>query len=257
MAESKFVDGFLNEIKAALYRETGDTALRLTNAERLLQLEAERLAAEYEVRHIRVLTDRYRTEKCDTLLVDYLVQIDDYDVRIKLLDAPEGEPKLKSKQLAQYRRFLVENPNTAALILTWITDELLSIPISLVRISYLEHKSVRLDWFLGDYARPLLEALSTIIERQEKAWTVEISAKQGINRKVSNYPRIFGQAFERAIEQECGRPFRKPMRKVAAQTYDLHHEKRVIMKTFEDAMSGRSSKTLETQLTRILGVGRE
>jgi hypothetical protein len=257
MNESRFIDGFLSELKATLSEETGDAILRRINAERLLQLAAEQLVAEHEARHIRVLNEDRVADKPGVQLADYLIQIDDYDVRVELLDAPEDKPILKSEQLVQYKRLLQENPSTAALILTWTTNDLLSIPMSLARIAYLERGSMPLRQLIERHAHPFSEVLSEVIERQEKVWKVEIGLEEGITGQISNYPQVFKQAFERAIAHECERSFRKPMRKEAARTYDLNREKRTIMRIFKEAMSGTPSKALQTQLMHKLKGGRK
>ena len=82
------LDGFLTEFKATLSQPSGAAVLRRINAERLLSLIAEEFVASHEAERIRILPDNRVAGPSGS---DFLLQIDDYDIRIEFLDAPDGQ----------------------------------------------------------------------------------------------------------------------------------------------------------------------
>lgn len=123
MTEGRFVDEFLSELKASLTEPSGAAVLRRIDAERLLRLLVEEFLEIQGNKHVRVLPDSRLVEEDGNLVADFLFQIDDYDVRVELLDAPNGKPVLALDQVKQFRQLLEDNPNTTALIVTWSTDD--------------------------------------------------------------------------------------------------------------------------------------
>ena len=125
------VDEFLFELKASLSEASGEAILRRINAERLLRILAEEFVETHQAERVRVLPDSRLVGESEA---DLLLQIDDYDIRLQLLDAPENEPVLSIDQLGEFLDLMENNPSTISLILVWMTDDLLSIPLRVSEI---------------------------------------------------------------------------------------------------------------------------
>jgi hypothetical protein len=183
---------------------------------------------------------------------DFLLQIDDYDLRLELLDTPDGRPTLDSDRLPALRKLLEDNPSTVALILTWTTDELISLPLSLMRIDYLqEHPDERVELLMR--VRPLYEVLLRLIERHERVWSVEIEEGTATKTGAAHYREQFETSYRQAVAAECVRGYRSPARKEAAASFPLESETQRILSAFESAMRGVEAQELRRA---ILGVSR-
>jgi len=246
MAEEPLpVDEFLSELKASLSEASGEAVLRRINAERLLRLLAEEFMESHQAERIRILTDNRLVGEAEA---DLLFQIDDYDIRLQLLDAPENIPVLSVNQLPDLLRLLENNPSTVALILVWTTDDLVSVPMSVARIRYLIENPGRLPGFISS-AQPLPDVLRDVVARQVKVWEVGLGTPLRPEIALVDSRRLFEEAFRKAVERECGRRYRSPARKEAAQRFPVEKEKRMITTAFKEAVAGKSTETLKQRLS--------
>jgi len=241
------IDGFLSELKASLSEPTGEAVLRRINAERLLHLLAEEFIETHQAERIRILPDRRLVGKSEA---DLLLQVDDYDIRLQLLDAPENRPMLAVDQLSRFLDLLENNPSTIALILVWTTDDLLSVPLNVPRILFLLENPNRLPHLLSS-AQPLLNVLSEVVARQSKVWEAKLDTTPHPEAMPGDSRQLFEEAFGKAVEVERQRSYKFPARKEAAQRFPVEREKRVIMEALKEALGGESFESLKKRLTGL------
>jgi hypothetical protein len=240
------VDSLLAELKASLSQVGGEAALRRINAERLLLLLADEFMESRQADRIRILPDNRLAGEPGA---DFLLQIDDYDIRLQFLDAPEGVPLLNAEQLPDFLNLLEDNPSTVALILVWTTDDLHAVPLSVLRTRFLAQHPDRLIALKAE-ARPLPEVLRTLVERQTKSWEAGLDKAPHTAAKATDMRRLFEEAIGDAIETERGRSYRYAERKLAAQRFPVEEEKRLIFSVLGEALEGASAQEMARRLTR-------
>lgn len=241
------IDSLLTELTASLTQPTGDAVLRRINAERLLRLLTDEFIAAHEADRVRVLPD---DRLGDQQGADFLVQIDDYDIRLLFLDAPEGRPILDVGMLPALLKLLEDNPSTVALVLVWTTDDLSAVPLSVVRIRFLSQNPDRLpDLLVG--ASPLPETLRALVEQQSRLWKVDLGETPHTAAQAKDVRCLFEEAIGASIDTECQRSYRYAERKLAAAHFPQEEEKRLIFAVLRDALDGAKSDELVPRLTRI------
>jgi hypothetical protein len=241
------LDDFLTEFQASLGQPTGEAVLRRINAERLLRLLADEFVSSHQAERVRILPDNRFVGEAGA---DFLLQIDDYDIRLEFLDAPEDRPALASDQLPAFRALLEDNPNTVALVLVWTTDELLAVPLSVRRVRFLSQNPNRLPDLLSD-AKPLSDVLRAIVTDQIKLWEVELDTTLGPVAQDADTRRLFEGAMEKAIKAERQRSYRYPERKQAAKEFPVAEETKIILDALQEALGSASTKRIVQRLTRI------
>jgi hypothetical protein len=241
------LDGFLAEFKATLSQPSGEAILRRINAERLLSLIAEEFIESHQADRIRVLADNQVVGQSGA---DFLLQIDDYDIRLEFLDAPGGEPYLDQDLLPQLASLLKDNPSTIAVVMVWTTDDLQALALSSEDIQGISESKDRIRDLLTR-ARPLAEVLRGIVDSQTRLWDVNLKHVEPTAAKPFEMRRMFEQAIGRAIDAERGRSYRFAERKLAAQQFPVEQEKRLIFSVLADALDEGSTQELVTRLTRL------
>ena len=184
--------------------------------------------------------------------IDLLLQVEDYEVCLKLLEAPEGRPALSPDEVGPMLEAMEEHPNAVALVLVWATENLLSIPFSLRRLSSLEQGERRLANLLAR-ARPLAEVLTEVIERQSRRWVEEVEIRHGPPQGVVDLKSEFGRQLEAAIKEERARPYTRWERKLAALRYPQDVERELIAAALDEAMLGSRQDLLVGLLSRLPG----
>ena len=169
MNENNTLSGLMNEFMASLSQDSQDAMMRRVNAERLIRLYAEQFIDQHQSESIRILPDQRLAGEA---IADFLIQVDDYDLRMVLLDSPGGKPNLTTDQLKKWIDLLEDNPSTAMMIVVWTTDELLALSFSMKQLQTLLMSPERIDeWLAG--ASPLNIVIPEIIQRQVKKWDIE------------------------------------------------------------------------------------
>lgn len=245
------IDGFISEINASLQQPDTSAFLRRVNAERMIVLIINELIEEHQAESIRILPDNRLTGVAGA---DFLLQIDDYDLRLELLDAPGDHLRLGPEQLNTSILLLEENPSTLALILVWSTDTLLSVPLSLTRIRYLSQNSDKTDELLRQ-AQPLKEVISELIRRQIKIWDVESTQFPQTTGQSVDLFKIFSEEIGKAIDAEMHRNYHIEERRQAAQQFPYQLEKQLILSVLQDALQGVSADKLSDRLVRVSNRG--
>lgn len=225
---------------------------RRVNAERLLKLMVEELIRSNQSECIRVLTDNRLVGEPGA---DFLFQVDDYDLRLELLDAPDNELILPANKLPQLLSLLENNPNTVALILVWTTDDLQAIPLSVTRIRFVAQNPTRLSNLLAT-AKPLAVVLHELISWQVKSWEINLDQKLASATKFIDTYHLFEEAIGEAIDAERQRSYRQIERKQAAQRFPAEEEKQLIFSILEEALNGVPAKELVPKLMHLSRRGR-
>jgi hypothetical protein len=241
------VDEFLSELKASLSEDSGEAMLRRINAERLLRLLADEFIEAHQAERIRILPDSRLVGEPGA---DFLLQIDDYDIRLLFLDVPDAAPALDVSQLPDFLRLLEDNPSTVALVLVWTTDDLRSVPLSVRRTRFLTQNPDRLPSLLA-VTKPLPETLRALVARQTKLWEAGLDQAPRTTAKSADMRRLFEEAIGAAIEAERQRSYRYTERKLAARRFPVEEEKRLIFAVLGEALNGALAQELVLRLTRL------
>lgn len=241
------LDSFLDEFEATLSQEDSQAILRRINAERLLHLLAESLNESLPENQIRFLPDK---RMAGVAGADFLMQVDDYDIRLQLLDAPDGRPGLDKEQLPGYLTIMEGNPNTVALVLIWTTDELSAVPLSIRRIRFLLEKPDRLSSLMNKL-EPVEDVLTKAVREQVKQWDVSLDPPPGIIQETTDLRQAFASALAKAMTVEKGRRYQLPARKSAAEKYPRVREKTILMNALDLALSGVAGDPLIDALSEL------
>ena len=94
---------------------------------------------------------------------DLLIQVDDFDLRVVIVDSMDGELTIGSDDLGTFVFLLEDNPNTVALVITWATDELDSIALTFGQLTHLAAEEDRID-----FATKELSDFKTVIGDTER-----------------------------------------------------------------------------------------
>lgn len=247
MKDNNPLDGFLNEMMASMSQDTRDAMMRRVNAERLIKLIAENLVEKHVAESIRILPDNRLT---DQDAADYLVQVDDYDMRLVLLDSPDGMVKVTKDLLRHWNELFESNASTTVLIAVWTNDELSSIPFTTKRIRSIIELESKVEK-IAEIAKPFEQVISEVIYKQTKGWKIPaLESKQPTTEKRDLYS-VFSNKITSAIDYEAGRRYLNQERAQAAQNYPAEREKRVLLGILREAIEGVSEQELEEGLTKL------
>ncbi len=238
---------FLSEFTHSLTQPNGDAVLRRINAERLLRLLADEFVEAHQAARIRILPDNRLVGEAGA---DFLMQIDDYDIRLQFVDAPRGVPEFELNQLPAVQNLLEDNPSTVALVLVWTTDDLKALELSMTRIRYVLGNPDRIDSLLQQ-TRPLPDVLRDLVNRQVKLWEIGLEEKPHTSVQSTDMRQMFERAIAEAIDAERQRSYRHTERKMAAQNFPADEEKRLMLFVLSEALNGVPSADLENRLTRL------
>ncbi len=247
MIENSEFDKIVNELSASLSKESRGAMMQRINTERLIKLLFEDLVEKHEAESIRILSDNRLT---DQESADYLVQVDDYDLRLVLLDTPDGKVKITEKLLQHWVALLEANPSTTVLIAVWTNDELSSIPFTTRRIKSIIESKDKIEK-IAEIAKPFDYTISDVIHRQTKGWNIpRIEQNQPSTGKRDLYS-LFSEKIISAIDYEASRRYITEERVKAAQNYPADQEKRVLLNILREAIDGASAKELEDRLIKL------
>lgn len=247
MSETDEISGFLSEFSASLSQDTQEAFQRRINAERMIKLLSDELIEQHEAESIRVLPDRRLAGKD---AADFLVQVDDYDLRLILLDAPEGKLSVTPDHLREWADLLEANPSTNLVIAVWTDDELSALSFSMAQLQSLTKSPEQLRKVLAE-VRPLRQVISDVIRHQIKIWDVAKDLAGKPSAQSRDIYSVFAEKISRAIDVEVNRHYRTEERLQAARNYPYEQEKRAILSVLQEALSGTSSKDLQMRLTSL------
>ncbi len=241
------LDDFLSEISASLEGSTGEAALRRINSERVLRLALEEIVQQRHDLQIRILADRRIAGQAGA---DLLMQIDDYEIRLALLDAPSGKPELIPDQLKHFRVIFVENPSTEAVVLTWSTEDLLSQKLNLQIVEYLRAQPGQIAAYLQK-ARSLPDVIADILASHMRIWDFGLETPAESSLASGDIRKLFEEHFKMILIQEREKSYKTPERKEAALQINEEKELSLLNKALEDALQGQLSSALSNRLTQL------
>ncbi len=216
------------------------------NAERALRLALEEIVQQRRDLQIRLLSDRHIAGLAEA---DILIQIDDYEIRLALLDAPSGSPILNPDQLAGFRSLFEGNPSTELVVLAWTTPDLLSQKLSLQIIAYLLDHPEQMPRFLAK-AAPVRDLLNRILSDHLKVWEAAMLSPHQGSASSLDLRKIFLQHLRTSLLQEKDRSFRTEEKKLAARQLSGDRELSLVSDVFEAALQGTDSQTLAGRLVQ-------
>jgi hypothetical protein len=119
--KSESFEEFLSEISASLKEGSGEASLRRINTERVLKLVLDDIVEQRHDVQIRVLNDHRIS---GDIGADILIQIDDYDIRLEILDTSDNNCRLNKEQIIRFRKIFEENTGIDSTY-TWLdrTDD--------------------------------------------------------------------------------------------------------------------------------------
>jgi len=240
-------DDFMNEISASLSNASGEAALRRINTERVLRLVLEDIVEKHPDLQIRVLVDSRIAGQAGA---DILIQIDDYEIRLELLDVPNHLPKLSLEQVEAFRTVFEENPSTETIILTWTTEDLKAEKLNLNRIAYLKEHPEKLSAYLAGL-KPLQTVLEDVLSSHMKVWDTVLTLQMSGSTAPADLQTIFERHLKTELHKERDRSYRTEEKKQAALKLPAERELTLMTTILNDALQGMPSKYLETRLAQL------
>ena len=249
-------DDFLSEISASLTEDSGEASLRRINTERVLKLVLDDIVEQRHDVQIRVLNDHRIS---GDIGADILMQIDDYDIRLEILDTADDSCRLSKDQVTRFKEIFEENPSTETLVLTWTTNDLKSIQLTLSLIDQMTLDKLgpvildnidsvifnNSDLFeFTKKSRPLVEVINEILESRIKIWGKILAVPQEKEGATTDIRKLFEGHFRTCLEEERSRSFKLDERKAAAATLSE--------KEATDLFNGILDKTLTGEATEIV-----
>lgn len=261
--ESRSFEDFLSEISASLTGDSGEVSLRRINTERVLKLVLDDIVEQRHDVQIRVLHDSRIAGESGA---DILMQIDDYDIRLEIIDTPDNVCRLTKDQLINCREIFEENPSTETLILTWTTSELLSIQITLGLIDQIKLRS--LDQLsvdggnqdqletdplleLPENVRPLTEVINSILESRVKVWEKILVKPEESRRSSTNIRRLFESHLLQCLSEERSRSFKIEERKAAAENLSEQDVKEFMGPILDQALNAEKTENIAKLLAQL------
>ncbi len=205
-------------------------------------LIAARQAAAEQGATLRLLPDHRLTGEPGA---DFLLQIDDDDVRVKLLPAVDaaGDPAPADVAAA----LLAANPGTVAVVLVRTAAGLPATALTATPGPV----SGRTGAAQLPASRPLPDVLRDLIGAQAVDWDVPTDEPDAdLAGRTVDIHRVFQSAVAQALDAERQRSYRTEARKEAAAAFSVEDETAVILDALDRALAGAPAATLTPLLTR-------
>jgi hypothetical protein len=247
MTHNTPLDGFTSELLASLSQNSRDALFRRINAERLIKLLIDQLIEKHKAENIRVIPDQQLSGEN---YADYLIQVDDYDLRLILLDAPNETPIITEQLLREWNILLESNSSTTDLIVVWVNDGLLAIPFTMRQIRTALGTPANIEK-LHETAEPFEKVISDVIYKHTKAWKIpkeDSSQPASVHRDLLS---IFSEKILNAIDVEANRRYRTEERVKAALKFPAEQEKRTILSILQEALDGQPAEELQKHLIAL------
>lgn len=243
---------FLSQVTASLSEEDSEAVFRKINAHTLARLLLKEFQQNRPDLRIRILPD---TRVDDDTGSDLLIQVDDFDLRVVIVDSKDGELGINSEQLAEFVKLLEDNPNTVSLVVTWTTDELDSVALTFGQLTQLVADVERTKDALKG-ASSFKSVIEDVIDTQIRTWEEGPLVEGRGDERSIEIKSIYGDALSRAMADEVERPYRIEERKLAARDYPIEFEHRLVMSVLDEALSERDVRSLVRRLTELRGLSR-
>ena len=240
-------DDFLSEISASLSGNSGEAALRRINAERVLKLVLDDIVERRHDVQIRVLDDNRIAGDSGA---DILVQIDSFEIRLEILDAPENNVSMNQQQIERFIGIFKGNPSTDKLIITWTTPGLNSIELSLDDLVNRTDKSDQIKDFIGR-TRPLAELLKEILITRIKVWEDLLTVPQEKGKSITDIRKLFAGHFHTCLGDERNRSYKLDERKAAAALLSEKDAAVLFNGVLDQALDGESVDVLAKRLSHL------
>jgi hypothetical protein len=235
---------FLSELTASLEGSSGEIALRRINSERVIKLVLEEVVRKRHDVQIRIINDSRIAGESGA---DILLQIDDYDIRLEILDAPENKTTLDIDQLVKFQSIFEDNPSTEILIVTWTTGDLNSIQLNLQDLDSL----IRQPHLIPSYVKkvqPLQQIVTHLLESLINVWDKMPISPQEKEKSTTDIKKIFSKYFRICLEEERNRSFKINERKAAAASLIEKDAVNLLNNVLDQALRGDDAEELSVRL---------
>lgn len=237
------IESYLRELRAGA--EAGDTEVlfRRLDTERKARTMLDFLAEEYD---LRVLPDRRLGTE---VAADFLVQIEEYELRLVIEDVVDGRPQLSAAQFDVYHQLLHLNPATVGILIIWTGPDLPALVLRLGQLRFLQQCPERLAEEL-EQVRPLEVTLRAFMEGQTKEWALEeLEPAVGPTGLLSDTRTLFEHTLRQYLAREAGRRYRREEKVAAAQELS-ERDVASMLKILDAALAGERATELAARLVR-------
>jgi len=226
---------FLMELKAKLASETSEEMVERIEAEQTVQ----DILVELSDSHgFRVVEDYRYTTREEIKGSDFVLQKEDFELRLILKYSPTGMPMLSSNDLMALREILKSSQSTTALVVVWTGPDLPTVVMTQGLIEFLLAEEQETAAFL-ETASPLKDAVLRFVKNQTKGWGLRQAERPPAEEILPETQAILGRKLGEELRRESTRAY-KLERKIAAQKSIGTEDVETIERIFEE--SRRASK---------------
>lgn len=241
------IDDFIAELSTSIKSPSGEAVLRRINTERMLKVILEEIVQQNHDLQIRILSDSRIAGESGA---DILIQIDDYDIRLEIVDTSNDDVSINQDQIQQFENIFEENPSTETLILTWTTARLNSIQLSLEQIQNISSNPDQIHNYLK-LMRPLEEIFKEILETHIKVWRKMLTVPVQSVMSTNDIRKLFESHFHECLEIERKRPFKMEERKKAVAGLSDQEVTKLINEILDLALDGVPMGMLYHELIQL------
>lgn len=258
---SELFDGFFSEISASLIGKSGEEALRRINTERRISGFLESVVENHTDIQIRIMNDARIAGETGA---DFLIQIDDYDIRLDILDTLDQQCHLQFEKLFFYRRIFEKNPSTEVLFITWTTIDLLTLQLTLIDIDTLlkkvihdaskngdsnKHENGIID--LSEQVNPINEVFEEFFINKIRVWEKIVTLRPDHKNTESSLQQVFINHFKKCLDVERNRPYKVDEKRIAANKLSENMNTKLFKDVLEKALNGEPINELVESLIKL------
>lgn len=229
---------FLMELKAKLASETSEEMIARIEAERAIHDILVELSDSYDFRVVEDYRYATREEEQGT---DFILQMEDFELRLIVEYSPTGTPNLSANDLRALRKILESSQSTIALAVVWAAPDLPTLVITQGLVEFLLAEEQEIVEFVKS-ALPLKDAILRFVDKQTKSWGLRQVERLSAEEILPDTEAILQRRLREELGRESTRPY-KLERKVAAQKRISHEDVEAIARIFEE--SRKTSKDAE------------
>ncbi len=226
---------FLMELKAKLASETSEEMIERIQAEQAVQDVLLELSDSHD---FRVVEDYRYTTGEEEKRTDFILQVEDFELRLIMEYSPTGRPTLTANDLRAVSKILESSTSTIALAVVWAASDLPTLVITQGLVEFLLADGQETAKFVKT-ALPLKDAILRFVDRQTKGWGLRRVERVPAEEMLPDAQTILERKLREELGRESTRAY-KLERKVAAQKSIRRKDVETIARIFEQ--SRRASK---------------
>jgi len=248
MTEDPERSRFLVELKAKLSSATSEEMIARIEAERAIHDILIELSDSHGFRAVEDYRYATREEEKGT---DFLLQIEDFELRLMVKYSPTGTPTLSANDLRALREILKSSQSTMALAVVWAAPDLPTLIITQGLIEFLLAEEQETARFMKT-AAPLKDAILGFAEKQRKVWGLRPVERLPEEEILPETQAILERKLQEELRHESVRAY-KLERKIAAQksigTKDAETIERILE---ESRRASKDAQELAEDLRKLI-----